>query len=201
MSSPDRLFALLPAVYREQDAEQGDVLAALLRIVTEQVDVVEADVAQLYDDLFIETCRSWVVPYIGDLVGNDPLRDAVRSRADVAKTISYRRRKGTLPMLEELARDLTGWAAHAVEFLELVGWSQHLEHIRPQAASFDVRSLERDDRVGGAFDEATHSVDVRAVARHEGWHHHRHIGFFLWRLGGDPLRRVPARRASPGWRF
>jgi hypothetical protein len=201
VSSVDRLFELLPAVYRDQDAEQGDVLRALLRIVTEQVDVVEHDVAQLYDDLFVETCRPWVVPYIGDLVGNDPLRDAVRSRADVAKTISYRRRKGTLPMLEELARDVTGWACHAVEFLELVGWSQHLEHIRPQAASFDVRSLERDDRIGGAFDEATHSVDVRAVGQHDGWHHHRHIGFFLWRLGGYPLRRVSARRAGAAWRF
>lgn len=199
--SRDRLFELLPAVYRDQDAEQGDVLRALLRIVAEQVDVVEGDVAQLYDDLFIETCRSWVVPYIGDLVGNDPLRDAVRSRADVAKTIPYRRRKGTLPMLEELARDVTGWPAHAVEFLELVGWSQHLEHIRPQAANFDVRSLERDDRVGGAFDEATHTVDVRAVGQHDGWHHHRHIGFFLWRLGGYPLRDVPARRANAVWRF
>jgi hypothetical protein len=201
VSTVDRLFELLPAVYRDQDAEEGDVLRALLAIVTEQVDVVERDVAQLYDDLFVETCRDWVVPYIGDLVGNDPLRDAVRGRADVAKTISYRRRKGTLPMLEELARDVTGWAAHAVEFLELVGWSQHLEHIRPQAANFDVRSLERDDRVGGAFDEATHSVDVRAVGQYDGWHHHRHIGFYLWRLAGYPLRRVPARRASAAWRF
>jgi hypothetical protein len=199
--SEDRLFELLPAVYRDQDAEEGDVLRALLRIVTEQVDVVEGDVARLYDDLFIETCDPWVVPYIGDLVGNDPLRDAVRSRADVAKTIPYRRRKGTLPMLEELARDVTGWAAHAVEFLELVGWSQHLEHIRPQAANFDVRSLERDDRVGGAFDEATRTVDVRAVSQHDGWHHHRHVGFFLWRLGSYPLRDVGARRASAAWRF
>ena len=47
-------------------------------------------------------------------------------------------------MLEELARDVTGWAAHAVEFFELLGWTQHLEHIRPQARWFDVRSLERD---------------------------------------------------------
>lgn len=201
MSAPDRLFELLPSVYREHDAEHGDVLRALLRIVTEQVDVVEGDVAQLYDDLFIETSRDWVIPYIGDLVANDPLRAGVRTRADVAKTISYRRRKGTLPMLEELARDVTGWAAHAVEMLELVGWSQHLEHLRPQAANVDLRSLERADRVGGAFDEATHTVDVRAVGQHDGWHHHRHIAFFLWRLGGYPLRRVPARRASAAWRF
>ncbi len=227
MSDADRLYALLPAVYRDQDADQGLVLQALLRIVAEQVDVVERDVAQLYDDLFIETCRQWVVPYIGDLVGNDLLYDpsrihdsttattrlrdlagptlrphvAVRTRADVAKTISYRRRKGTLPMLEELARDVTGWAAHAVEFMELVGWSQQLEHHRPQVAMFDVRSLERDDRVGGAFDEATHSVDVRAPGQHVGCHHHRHLGLFLWRLGAYPLRRVPARVAGAPWQF
>ena len=227
MSPVDRLIDLLPAVYRDQDAKHDDVLRALLEIVDEQVDVVEKDVAQLYADQFVETCRSWVIPYIGDLVSNDLLYDpsripeadtavelledlagpslrprvAVRTRADVAKTISYRRRKGTLPMLEELARDVTGWAAHAVELLELVGWAQHLEHVRRQAATFDLRSLERADRVGGAFDEATHSVDVRAIGQQEGWHHHRHVGLFLWRLGGYPLRRVPARRASAAWRF
>ncbi|MDQ6744413.1 MAG: hypothetical protein M3Z27_00090 [Actinomycetota bacterium] len=230
MSAPDRLFELLPAVYRDQDADNGDVLRALLGIVTEQVDVVERDIAQLYDDLFIETSREWVIPYVGDLVANDLLYDpsriddsatasavlpdlsdltgpslrphiAVRTRADVANTIYYRRRKGTLPMLEELARDVTGWAAHAVEFMELVGWAQQLEHHRPQAAMLDVRSLERDDRVGGAFDDATHTVDVRSVGQRDGWHHHRHVGFFLWRLGAFPLRRVPARPASAPWRF
>lgn len=227
MSAQDRLFELLPAVYRDQDADNGDVLRALLAIVTEQVDVVERDVAQLYDDLFIETSRDWVIPYIGELVGNNLLYDssrigaddtaaallpdltgpslrppvAVRTRADVANTISYRRRKGTLPMLEELARDVTGWAAHAAEFMELVGWAQHLEHYRPQAAMFDLRSLERDDRIGGAFDEATHTVDVRAISQHDGWHHHRHLAIFLWRLGAYPLRRVPARGASAPWRF
>src|SRR5438067_4482866 len=175
--SPDRLYDLLPAVYREQDADQGFALRALLRIVSGQVDVVEQDVAGLWNDLFIETCKPWVIPYIGDLVSNDLLYDpsridaqdtaaalftdlrgpdlrppvAIRTRADVANTIYYRRRKGTLPMLEELARDVTGWAAHAVEFLELLGWTQHLEHLRPQAGWFDLRSLERAERVDGPF--------------------------------------------------
>ena len=37
----------------------------------------------------------WVVPYIGDLVVNDPLHEAVVGRrADVGRTIFYRRRKG-----------------------------------------------------------------------------------------------------------
>ena len=225
--SPDRLFDLLPAVYREQDAENDYALRALLEIVAQQVDVVEQDVSDLWNDLFIETCRRWVIPYIGDLVSNNLLYDpsriedddtaaalftdlrgpdlrprvAVRTRADVAKTIYYRRRKGTLPMLEELARDVTGWAAHAVEFFELLGWTQHLEHFRPQASWFDVRSLERDERVNGPFDEASHTVDVRPISQYEGWHSIKNIGFFLWRLGSYPLANVRARQAGVAWQF
>src|SRR4051795_10808150 len=126
---------------------------------------------------------------------------ALRSRADVAKTIYFRRRKGTLPMLEELARDVTGWAAHAVEFFELLGWMQNLEHIRTQAGWFDVRSLERDERVDGPFDVASHTVDVRPISPDAGWHSIRNVGFFLWRLGSYPLLNVPARQAGAGWQF
>src|SRR5204862_70664 len=90
------------------------------------------------------------------------------TRADVANTIYYRRRKGTLPMLEELARDVTGWAAHAVEFLELLGWTQHLEHLRPQAGWFDLRSLARAERVDGPFDQASHTVAPRPATRPSG---------------------------------
>ena len=77
---------------------------------------------------------------------------AARIRADVAKTIYYRRRKGILPMLEELARDVTAWPAHAVEFIELLGWAQHLEHIRPQSRWTDIRSVDRMDRIDGPFE-------------------------------------------------
>ena len=103
-------------------------------------------------------------------------------------------------MLEQLARDVTGWPAHAVEFRELLGWTQHLEHQRPQACWFDVRSLERDERVDGPFDIASHTVDVRPIGRDEGWHAIRNVGFFLWRLGSYPLLDVPARAAS-AWGF
>ena len=223
----ERLYQLLPALYRERDAKEGEPLAALLRILGSQADVLERDIRQLGDDFFIETCRDWVVPYIGDLVSNRLLFDAsrlprnrlaeelfpdlrgpdlrppiaIRTRADVAKTISYRRRKGTLPMLEELARDVTGWPAHAVEMFELLGWNQHLEHIRPQAQWADVRTVDRNERVDGPFDEFSHSVDVRRIAQNEGWHNISNIGFFLFRLQAYGLERVPARPASAPWRF
>ena len=109
---------------------------------------------------------------------------ALRSRADVAKTIYYRRRKGTLPMLEELARDVTGWPAHAVEYFELLGWTQWVRnHLRSHSLRTpDIRSVERMDRLDGAFDEIAHTVDVRPISQDEGWYNIRNIGFHLWRL-------------------
>ena len=99
--SLDSLFNLLPAVYRIRDAEQDYPLRALLRIIASQVRIIKEDIDRLWDNFFIETCDEWVVPYIGDLIGNNPLHDIEQpNRTDVAKTIYYRRRKGTLPMLE-----------------------------------------------------------------------------------------------------
>lgn len=75
-TNPDRLYELLPAIYRMRDAEQGEPLKALLRVMTEQVDVVEGNIAQLYENWFIETCEDWVVPYIADLIGYRPIHEA-----------------------------------------------------------------------------------------------------------------------------
>jgi hypothetical protein len=217
----DKLYNLLPAYIRTRDAEQGKPLRGLLTILEAQADEIDADIRQLYENAFIETCEPWAIPYIGDLVGTTPLFDesrvrdgdtaaelfqdlegpelrppiALRSRADVAKTIYYRRHKGTLPMLEELARDVTGRPSHAVEFFELLGWTQWIRnHLRLHSLRTpDIRSVERMDRLDRAFDEITHTVDVRPISQHEGWHSIRNIGFFLWRLGAYPMRRVQAR--------
>ncbi len=225
---PDRLYELMPAVYRERDAQQGFPLRDLLRLVSEQADIVHADIQLLWDNFFIETCQRWAVPYIGDLVGNDLLHDAqnlrapdtartffpdlagpnlrprsaIRTRADVAKTIYYRRRKGTLPMLEELARDVTGWAAHAVEFFESLVWSQNLDHLRPLSTGCpDLRDPEPVDRIGGPFDRLSHTVDVRAPRQDEGWDGIRNIGFFLWRLRSYPAENVAARMGAQTWQY
>jgi hypothetical protein len=228
IGEPDRLFDLMPALYRERDEQEGFPLRDLLRIVTAQADIVHADIQLLWDNFFIETCERWAVPYIGDLVGNNLLNDArnlkapdtaralfpdlagpdlrpanaIRTRADVARTIYYRRRKGTLPMLEELARDVTGWAAHAVEFFELLVWTQNLNHLRMHSTGCaDLRSPQAIDRAGGAFDFISHTVDVRYPAQDEGWYNIRNIGFFLWRLRAYPLENVVARQGTQPWQF
>src|SRR4029077_1919557 len=72
----DRLYQLLPAVYRQRDTDQEYPLQALLRVIAEQVDVVEDDMQQLYENWFIETAEDWVVPYIADLIGYRAVSDA-----------------------------------------------------------------------------------------------------------------------------
>lgn len=224
----NELYDLMPAVYRERDAAEGYPLRALLNIIRDQAGILRADIQQLWDDFFIETCKPWVIPYIGDLVGNNLLYDTdrialsktaaeifldlmsrdlrpempLRTRADVAKTIYYRRRKGTLPMLEELARDVTGWAAHAVEFFRLLEWTQNLNHLRSEAEDCIVlRYVEPVDRLDGPFDKWSHTVDVRHPTQTEGWYNIPNIGFFLWRLQSYPLIRVQARQAGQPWQY
>ena len=60
-----RLFDLLPVVHRLRDAEHGHVLRELIEVLADQVDVLSEEIAQLYDDQFIETCAPWAAPYIG----------------------------------------------------------------------------------------------------------------------------------------
>lgn len=191
----DRLYERLPAIVRKRDDEQGQPLRVLLRAAAEQGEVLRQSLDRYHDDLFIETCDDWVVPYLGDLLDVTPLLGgAAQARVDVARTISYRRRKGTLPMLEELARDVTGWAAHAVEMFELLGWHQHLDHLRPQAGWFDVRSPERTDRVDGPFDVASRTFD--AAPPNDGLHAIDTIAFFLWRLRAHPVQGVVLRTSG-----
>jgi hypothetical protein len=67
----DTLVRLLPAIYRIRDAGQAppEPLRALFAAFAEEIAALEENVEQLYDDLFIETCATWAIPYIGDLIG------------------------------------------------------------------------------------------------------------------------------------
>src|SRR4249920_2982802 len=95
----ERLYNLLPAVYRVRDADQGGALGALCEVIAEEIAALRENLDQLYDDQFIETCAEWVAPYIGDLIGYRPIHGVtprtISARAEVANTIAYRRRKGT----------------------------------------------------------------------------------------------------------
>jgi hypothetical protein len=210
--NPDRVYNLLPAVIRARDEEAGGALRALLQVIAEQAGVVEDEMTQLYDDWFIETCQEWLVPYIGDLVGYTPVFEAGRPgdplqpratarnrilmpRREVANTIRYRRRKGALALLEELARDVAGWPARAVEFYTLLDRTQNINHLRlGRGRTVDVRDGDALDRLGGAFDELAHTVDVRRIvsARTPGRYGIPSVGLFIWRLQSYPVTGTQA---------
>lgn len=185
------LYQLLPALYRLRDGEEAP-LKALLEVLAEQGRLLEEDIRRLYDNWFVETAQEWVVPYLGDLLGVrnlHPLEGEVFSlRAYVANTLAYRRRKGTASVLEQLARDTTGWPAHAVEFFARLSSTQHLDHLRPdQGGSASLRGANRLQLVGGPFDPLAHGAEVRRIASGRGRYNIPNVGIFLWRLQAYPL--------------
>ena len=192
-----KLYELLPAIYRIRDTEKGEPLKELLSIISEQVEVLEENLEQLYDDQFIETCAEWVIPYIGDLIGYRPLHGVAPSisspRAEVTNTITYRRRKGTAAMLEQLARDVTGWDARVIEFFKLLAATQYMNHIRPENLQTpDLRRWEPLERLDTPFDSLAHTADVRSIASRRGRFNIPNVGIYLFRLYPFSLTSSPA---------
>ena len=139
----------LPTALR--DAPETDaprLLDALLDAVEAQRRALERDVDQVWDDVFIESCADWAVPYIGTLLGLPP--DA--GRLEVAYAIALRRRKGTPAALEDFAEVLTDWTVRVLEGWQITLWTQRLGHPPPpRVASFDLRDGSR-FRVGTPFE-------------------------------------------------
>ncbi|MFN2627083.1 MAG: hypothetical protein ABR569_00415 [Gaiellaceae bacterium] len=129
------------------------LLDLLLGGVDEQCDLLAADIDRLWDDLFIESCADWAVPYIGALVGLPP--DA--ERLEVAYAIALRRRKGTPAALEDFAEVVTGLTARVLEGWQLTTWAQRLGHPPPpRVASMSLADAGR-FRIGTPFDRVRHS--------------------------------------------
>jgi hypothetical protein len=197
----DHLYRLLPAVYRIRDAERAqppppgalgdeilEPLRAFLSVLAEQAQVLEESIEQLYDDQFIETCAEWVVPYIGDLVGarglTAPPGSGFSERVQVANTLGYRRRKGTAAVLEQLARDVSGWNAHVVEFFQRLITTQYMNHVRRgNLASPDLRRWEPLELLPTPFDSLNHTLEVRRIASGRGKYNIPNVGLFLFRIG------------------
>jgi hypothetical protein len=211
-ANPNRLYELLPAVYRLRDVDQGYVLQALLQVIAEQVNIVEADIAQLYENWFIETCQDWVVPYIGDLIGYQTLNDTgepgnsttartllreevLIPRRDVGQTLQFRRRKGTFALLGQLAGAVAGWPAHAVESYRLLSLAQSINHLRMnRGRTVNLRHGDALARLGGPFDEIARKLDVRRVDSHRsrGRYDITNVGVFVWRLKTYSVTKTPA---------
>jgi hypothetical protein len=193
----ETLFKLLPQLYQTYDEGDGS-LRAFLAALGETLDDMEKNIAGLHDDSFIESCHTWVIPYIGRLIGARLLTDeGVSARQEVMKTIAWRKRKGTLSALEDLAREITGWGVQAAEFFEQTGWSQNLNHIKlDHLQSPDLRDHSALFSLGSASNTLLHNVDIRTPGSQRGWFQIRNTGFFLSTAALNHYRRVPLQRVS-----
>jgi hypothetical protein len=213
----ERLWQLLPALYRTTDTDQYGApgpLRELVRRIGAQIAVTRRSIDRMWADQSVETCDDWVVPYIGDLLGVSlmPGLDAPGTRADVGKTIHYRRRKGTVAILEEIATDVTGWPARVAEAFRQLARSAHgldpaiglppapagagaapadLRQIQglagpltgtPAGGLADLRSPHGAMLAGTAFSEYARTADVRAGHGTTGWYGLPKLLVFLWRL-------------------
>lgn len=197
----EEIWGLLPAALRSEDEAAGGVLRALVEVMAEQAARLGADVDQLSDDWFVETCAEWVVPYLGELVGAGrlhPLPDAAAfsDRARVADTIRFRRRKGTAAALEELTRANTGWSTAAVEFFERLVITQHVNHPKTAPATAAIRDAGPLELVGGPFEPVCRTVDVRAMGAGQGRPNIPNIGMYVWPLPSYRLDRATAAPAA-----
>jgi hypothetical protein len=209
----EELWKLLPAVHRLRDAELGAGIARryglpeldaeklgplrqLIEVIAGQVAVVDESLEELYENQFVETAAPWALPYLGELLGIRGLTGsgaaALAPRAEVGHTIGYRRRKGTVAMLEQLARDATGWPASAVEFFERLAATQHLNHLRPHIAGFaTLRNADALEFFDSAFEKAARTMEARRIQPGRGKWNIPNVGIFLWRLRAQSLTQSP----------
>ena len=212
-----RLWDSLPAMYQAMDIIGEDTpgpLSELLNRIGVQVAVVRRGIDGLWADQSIETCADWVIPYLGDLVAAQPVTglDPRGQRLDVANTIRWRRRKGTLATADAVARGITGWDTHVVEAFRRLARTRH--HLDPPLATegdggavtrtppggfADLRSAPGALLTPGPFDQTFHHADLRQAGGTAGLPGVQTLIVYCWRLlslevsGADPVR-VAGRR-------
>ncbi len=200
----EKLWDMIPAFYREDDASADNptpgVLRSLVEIIAEQAVYQRRSTDQLWNDEFIDLCRDWAVPYIADLLATRLVSSQNRRgrRVDVAKTIYYRRRAGTVRVLEELISDITGWEGVVVEEFRRLARFHHLfdpstegregrfTHTPPGGYA-DLRSQRGAELAGTPFDEYFHLLDARKPRGRDGVYSVPKVAFHLYRLSAYPI--------------
>lgn len=209
----EKLWEMIPESYRHEDGlgPEAGTLRALVEIFADQAANLRRSQDALWDDQYIELAHDWAVPYIGDLVGTRMVEalDRRGRRADVANTIHYRRRKGTLLVIEQLVGDVSGWECAALEMLQRLARSWHgLDSASagrvtrtPRGGFADLRAARSASLVDGAFDEFAHTLDPRRQRGQRGRHQPAVIALHLHRHSALRVALAEPRLRSDGVTF
>ena len=207
----EKIWDRIPELYRDADGRPATLvdpggrgqLRALVEVLAAQAAVLRRSEDRLWDDQFIDLCDDWAVPYLGDLVGTRMVSalDRRGRRIDVANTVHYRRRAGTLRLLEQLVGDIAGWEGVVVEQFRRLGRAWHgLDPdpaLRrgpvtgtPMGGVADLRRPLGALRTDGPFDELAHTPDVRRHRGADGRLAIPKLAFHLYRLAALPVVQV-----------
>jgi hypothetical protein len=180
-----RLYGLLPAMYRIQDQPpQGrEELRRFLEILAAPLAIVRQSIEELHADLFIDSSSDQAIPFLADMVATQLVfPDPGSNRRDVRGTVSWRRRKGTPAMLQEMAEELADQLVILAEGWQRVLVTQDLDFVRRERVLPDVRPPLLAETSNGPLDATYHAVDLRAG----GQNHPRHVTHWL-----HPTRMFP----------
>jgi len=218
----ERLFELLPAILRLRDAEAGRLtkgrvapgdsrepedfgpLKTLVSLIAREAQIVEEEIDQLYDDLFIETCAPWVIPYLGDLIGVrglDEIPEGIDPRGQVADAIPLRQRKGTLAALEHAAAEASNWPVLALEYWRRLVYAQSLRLVHEGwGRTVDLRDGAALARIATPFERDARAPEMRRIAIAAGRWNLPNIGLHVWRLKPYSVTRHRVERVRPNRR-
>ncbi len=190
-----KLWEMLPGIYKQRDGDDA-TLDRMLRLIAGQAAQLRRSQDRMWENQSVSTADSWALPYLADLVATRMISEfnPRGRRADVAKTIYYRRRAGTSTVIEELIRDIAGWQGRVVEKMRrLVRMPHRLDgplvdppttHLTktPPGGIADLRAVESMGRTGGPFEEFHRLPDVRSHSGHNGRFNLPNVGCHLYRL-------------------
>jgi hypothetical protein len=179
----EKLWNWIPVFYREKDANTPTpgTLRAIVESMGLQAGDLRRTIDRIWENASVELADDDALEALGRLVATRMVHGLNRRarRVDVARTIYYRRRKGTPRVLESLLTDITGWTGAYLESRHRLARTHHLLEPAPDlaAATFsntprggwaNLRSPRIPALAYTAFEELAHTPDFRRLSGTEG---------------------------------
>ncbi|MEY6434109.1 hypothetical protein ABC977_17025 [Thioalkalicoccus limnaeus] len=203
----EKIWALVPEVYRDEDfrAAVPGQLRAFVELLAVEAAIARRSVDRLWADSRADEADDWAIAYLGALVGARPVSALNRAgqRANLARTILYRRRQGTAPLAERLADDIADWDGVAREgFLRLFRLWHQLDGgplpgpitRSPRWGYPDLRNARIGEILDGAHDDLAHRPDVRRQRGAVGRYGIAKLNLHLFRVYAYPIGGVTPHR-------
>lgn len=127
------LYHLLPNLYRSREVDHPSrPLERLMGVLQAELDLLDQGITDLLEAHFVERADPEALGELAALFGAVLMtRDPSVNRGIVARTVHWRRRRGTGETARDLAQIATGWGADVTETHPLIAVTQDLADLRP----------------------------------------------------------------------